>query len=83
MRVPRQNNLELSTFWVFDPAHPPPAGFQQLSMAYGGIWGLVQAGMVVVGKRPLRQNAQNGKKNKSIFCAKFHLTFLQNCDIME
>lgn len=39
MRVPRQNNLELSTFRVFDPAHPPPAGFQQLSMAYGGIWG--------------------------------------------
>jgi hypothetical protein len=45
--------------------------------------GLVQAGMVVVGKRPLRQNAQNGKKNKSIFCAKFHLTFLQRYDIME
>ena len=37
MLVARINNLGLSTFPVFDPALPYPAGFQQLSTAYGGI----------------------------------------------
>ena len=33
--------------------------------------------------RGLQQNAQFGKKFFMFFCAKFYLTFLQKCGIME